>query len=144
MCIRDRPMDMLDFLGLFIIWGAMSVFILVYAHLPRNMCKKMMMGTQIKPRGGSATADVEEEETTIAVDNEAAMLRALIKEMRVVKEGIKSLGAKMPAGPVGIDTDGDGIIDSLAMDTNGDGVADFVIKKMDQDTVVESIEDTPR
>ena len=58
-----------------------------------------------------------------------------------MKQGMESLGAKMPVGPVGIDTNGDGVIDSVAVDTNGDGNADRIISiaKTPMTPVVEDV-----
>ena len=53
----------------------------------------------------------------------------MLKDMKIVKTGLTELGAKIDHtehGPVGVDTDGDGVVDSVAFDTDGDGITEVI------------------
>ena len=102
--------------------GGTSIAFVAYAYFPTAKCKGCLKRNKVDDAQGRVSPEAKGGH--VNVDNEAAMLRELLKQMRAMRDGMTSLGATMP---VGIDTDGDGVADTYAIDTNGDGTADTII-----------------
>lgn len=67
----DVPqMGIFDFLGLFVIWGAMSLLMLCWAALPKEM------------------AEDTEDEKSVSPDNEAGMLREVLRQLGEMQERV--------------------------------------------------------